>query len=160
MDLSSMKRHYNSFAEGGDIDPDNEHNNTSKEKGADFIWDPNGVLYKKPVKPTVQKTKTDVFIVNDRIENIKNQKYDVITSRAMSSLTSLLSYAEPYCKKNSICLFPKGKKYAEELAEAHKKWNFKCKIEQNEVSAEGRILIISDISKKKEKRNAKNFSRS
>ena len=105
------------------------------------------------------KTGVDVEIKNDRIENLPLKKYDVITSRAMASLVDLLKYAYPFCSEKTVCLFPKGKNYSLELAEAHKKWRFKCSIEQSKVSEEGKILIITDIKKKKEKRNAKNFSR-
>ena len=105
------------------------------------------------------KTGVNVEIKNDRIENLPLKKYDVITSRAMASLVDLLKYAYPFCCENTICIFPKGKNYALELAEAHKKWRFKCSIEQSKVSEEGKILIISNIKKKKEKINAKNFSR-
>ena len=105
------------------------------------------------------KTGVDVEIKNERIENLPLKKYDVITSRAMASLIDLLKYAHPFCSLKTICIFPKGKNYALELAEAHKKWHFKCSIEQSKVSEEGKILIITDIRKKKEKRSAKNFSR-
>lgn len=97
------------------------------------------------------KTGVSVNIINDRIENIKKQKYDVITSRAMTSLNDLLKYAYPFCHKQTVCIFPKGKNYSSELAEAHKTWKFKCDIKQSKVSDEGKILIITDIQKKKEK---------
>ena len=105
------------------------------------------------------KTGVEVDIKNDRIENLPLKNYDVITSRAMASLVDLLKYAYPFCCENTICIFPKGRSYAAELADAHKKWRFKCVIEQSSVSEEGKILIITNIVKKKEKKNAKNFSR-
>ena len=101
------------------------------------------------LKEVAEKTSVDVNIINERIENISFQKFDVITSRAMTSLTDLLGYAFPFCKKETVCIFPKGKKYAEELAEAHKNWLFKCSVEPSEQSEEGRILIIKNIQKKK-----------
>ena len=97
------------------------------------------------------KTNTDVEIVNDRIENISNQKYDVITSRAMTSLSDLLKYSYPFCHKETLCIFPKGKNYALELKEAHLKWKFKCEIKASEQSEEGKILLISNIKKKEKK---------
>lgn len=105
------------------------------------------------------KTGVDVLIKNDRIENLPLEKYDVITSRAMASLEDLLKYAYPFCSEKTVCIFPKGKNYAAELSEAHKKWRFKCSIKQSKVSEEGKILIVTEIRKKKEKVNAKNFSR-
>lgn len=113
-------------------------------------------LYLKEVS---QQTNTPVVIINDRIEKLKPQKFDVITSRAMTALNDLLGYAYPFCQKETVCIFPKGKNYSAELAEAHKHWHFKCRIEPSRISEEGRILIVTNIAKKKEKTNAKNFSR-
>ncbi len=106
------------------------------------------------------KTGTDVEIINDRIENLSSRKFDVVTSRAMTSLSKLLDYTFPFCHAKTLCIFPKGRSYAEELSEAHKKWKFKCDIKPNLISEEGKILIITNISKKKERKNAKNISRS
>ena len=103
-------------------------------------------LYLNAVK---SKTNTNVTILNDRIENLQLPKADVITSRAMASLTELLGYAYKFCKKESVCIFPKGKKYAEELSEAHKRWKFKCRIVASTQSDEGKILIINNLSKVK-----------
>lgn len=105
-----------------------------------------------------KKTSSDVCIINDRIENLPPKKYDVITSRAMTSLKDLLAYSFRFCKKNTVCIFPKGKNYSQELFEAHKLWHFKCDIYPSKVSDEGKILIITNIAKKKEKNNAKNIS--
>ena len=90
----------------------------------------------------------DVEILHDRIENLEPQKADVITSRAMASLEKLLEYTYPFCKKETQCIFPKGRSYKEELAQAQKKWRFSCQIEPNRESAEGKILIITDITRK------------
>lgn len=99
-------------------------------------------LYLNEVKKI---TATDVEIINDRIENINNRKADVITSRAMASLKELFSYVYKFCKKDTICIFPKGKKYAEEIAEAKKEWKFSCDIKPSEQSDEGKILIITNL---------------
>lgn len=94
-------------------------------------------------------THTDVEILNDRIENINGKKADVITSRALASLKELFAYVYKFCKKDTVCIFPKGKKYAEEIAEAKKDWNFNVRTETSEQSEEGRILIITDLLKNK-----------
>ncbi len=101
-------------------------------------------LYLNEVK---KQTNTDVEIINDRIENIKPEKADVITSRAMASLVQLLEYTKKFCNKKTICIFPKGKKFQEEIDEARKKFNFDCQVYDSEISSEGKVLIISNISK-------------
>ncbi|MBQ8465464.1 MAG: 16S rRNA (guanine(527)-N(7))-methyltransferase RsmG [Alphaproteobacteria bacterium] len=88
----------------------------------------------------------NVNIVNDRIENIDQQKVDVITSRAMCNLTDLLKYAYRFTTKKTTLIFPKGKSYQVELDNAKKYWHFDCKIKQNKICSEGVILLITDLS--------------
>lgn len=101
-------------------------------------------LYLNEVK---NKTNTNVEIINDRIENLKAEKADVITSRAMASLTQLLEYTKKFCTTKTVCIFPKGKKFQDEIDEARKKFKFDCRIHDSEVSSEGKVLVISNISK-------------
>ena len=82
------------------------------------------------------------------------QKFDVITSRAMTSLNDLFGYAFRFCKKNTVLIFPKGKKYLEEISQAQKFWNFEYQANSSEVSDEGKILVISNLSKRKGDKNA------
>ena len=91
----------------------------------------------------------NVEILNQRIESLSKNKVDVITSRAMTSLNDLLSYAYPFCKKETVCIFPKGKKHQEEIDEAKKHWQFDCQIHPSETSPEGVILVITKLAKVK-----------
>ena len=101
------------------------------------------------LKHVAEMTGANVEVLNERIENLPRQKVDVITSRAMTALDGLLGYAFPFCGKKTLCIFPKGKKYAEEIAEARKHWKFDCQAMPSEYSDEGVILLINNLSKLK-----------
>lgn len=101
-------------------------------------------LYLNEVK---NQTATNVEIINDRIEKIKPRRADVITSRALASLTELFNYTYKFCSQKTVCIFPKGKKFQEEIDEAKKHWQFECQICDSEQSDEGKILIITNLSK-------------
>lgn len=101
------------------------------------------------LKHVAEMTGANVEVLNERIENLPRQKADVITSRAMTALDGLLGYAFPFCGKKTLCIFPKGKKYAEEIAEARKHWKFDCQAMPSEYSDEGVILLINNLSKRK-----------
>jgi len=103
-------------------------------------------LFLNAVKESLQ---INVRIENQRIENLPQKKYDVITSRALSSLTKLLEYAKPFCKKNTLCIFPKGRSYESELFDAQKKYSFTCEIKDNKISPDGKILLINNIKQLK-----------
>lgn len=97
------------------------------------------------------RLKLQVRIVNERIENLPKQKFDMITSRAMCSLDKLLNYAFPFCHKQTTCLFPKGAKWQEEITQAAKQFTFDYKVVDSLLSQEGKILIITNIKPKGDK---------
>lgn len=98
---------------------------------------------------TVKETLgLNVKIYNDRIENIKLTKADIISSRALASLVKLLEYAKPFCNKDTRLIFPKGEKWQEEVLEAEKKWGFEYKKEQSLTNEKSCILQIKNIRRK------------
>lgn len=56
----------------------------------------------------------------DRVENIKNKKFNIITSRAVADLSKITDYALPLLKKNGYFIAYKSKKALEELEGAEK----------------------------------------
>lgn len=104
-------------------------------------------LYLNAVKKELQLE--NVEIINDRVENLHKQIADVITARAMTCLNNLLEYSYCFCDKETKLIFPKGRSYNNELDEAKKYWNFKLKIEKNQLCEDGVILIIENLRRKK-----------
>lgn len=72
-------------------------------------------------------------------------KTDVVSARALASLTMLLEWAEPLLKAGTIGLFPKGRDAEIELTEARKKWTFEADILPSRTDSEARILRITSI---------------
>lgn len=106
---------------------------------------------KKTLYLNAVKTALDlknVQIINARAENLNLPVADVITARAVTSLTNLLGFAFKFCGKQTNLLFPKGRSYQEEIDEAQKKWNFYVKVDKNRVSADGVILNIRNLRRK------------
>lgn len=65
----------------------------------------------------------DVTIINDRAENIKNTKFDIVTARAVSNLSILLELCLPLVKVNGRFIALKGSNYKEELCNANNALN-------------------------------------
>jgi 16S rRNA (guanine527-N7)-methyltransferase len=72
-------------------------------------------------------------------------KADVVSARALASLTQLLEWTEPMLKTGTTGLFPKGRDAESELTEARKKWTFKADILPSRTDSEARILRITSI---------------
>lgn len=85
---------------------------------------------------------------NERIEQMEKFTADLITARALASLDKLLKYAFPFFKKTTRCLFMKGAKAAEEIIAARKKYEFKVEKIPSVTSAEGIILLLSEVKRK------------
>ena len=62
------------------------------------------------------KLKLDNFeTICDRVENLKNQKFDIVTSRAVANLSLIISYALPLLKNNGYFIAYKSKKAFSEI---------------------------------------------
>lgn len=84
-----------------------------------------------------------------RIESYDGPKGDIITSRALSSLDKLLSYAYPLAREGATFLFLKGKKHRLEVEEAERNWDFKIEVKQSITSTEGVVLVLSELKPKR-----------
>jgi len=56
----------------------------------------------------------------DRAENIKNMKFDIVTTRAVARLEKIIELALPLLKKDGYFIAYKSKKVSEEIAESEK----------------------------------------
>jgi len=95
-----------------------------------------------------KELELNVNIIHDRIENLKLPQADIITSRALASLEKLLNYTEPFCKKQTTLIFPKGEKWQEEVREAEEKWLFNIDTYQSKTNENSRILKINNVRRK------------
>jgi 16S rRNA (guanine527-N7)-methyltransferase len=71
---------------------------------------------------------------------------DVVSARALASLSELLQWTQPLLKTGTIGLFPKGREVASELTEAKKLWTFETEILPSRTDSEARILRITHLT--------------
>ncbi len=62
----------------------------------------------------------NLSVICDRVENVKGEKFDIITSRAVADLGKICEYALPLLKKDGYFVAYKSKKALEELENAKK----------------------------------------
>lgn len=93
-------------------------------------------------------TDSKVTINNSRVEETRDQRFDLIISRACSSLLQLLDYGAFVSRETQTrFLFHKGAKYLEEIEEAQKKWSFNWMKIDSITSMDGVILDIRNVTK-------------
>lgn len=103
------------------------------------------------LRNVLEELGLNLELINDRVEII-HKKYDVIIARAVSPLSKLLKISFNIGKKNSVYIFPKGKKWQSELDELKNRWNYKVNIVKNNILIDksgGVTLILKEVKLKK-----------
>ena len=92
-----------------------------------------------------RETGIDINILTNRIENVEGLQADIVTARALATLSQLLTYSKDILKDGGTCLFLKGDTYVNEVYEAKKSWDFMLKERQSVTHQNGRILQLTGI---------------
>lgn len=88
-----------------------------------------------------------VEVITKRIELLEPQNADIISARALSSLTQLLEFAEKHRKPSGICLFPKGARVDSELTEASSCWHMAYETFPSMTDPDAVILRIGEFKR-------------
>ncbi len=70
------------------------------------------------------------------------QRFDVVSARALAPLSQLLDLAEPFLQQGALGLFPKGQDVDAELATARETWNLDVDLIQSQTEPGAGILRI------------------
>lgn len=92
----------------------------------------------------ITKMQLHCNVLNDRIENLKEQNFDIITARALSNLDNLLGLCKPIKTRDNTCLFLKGENYQKEIEIVKKKWDLSYKI--HDILGPGKIIEITQYN--------------
>ena len=88
----------------------------------------------------------NVTVLNKNIHTV-SEKFAFITARALASLSELFTMALPLLEgPNAICLFPKGKNFANELKEVQEDWAFDYHLTNSSTQDEATIISVSKLS--------------
>jgi len=87
-------------------------------------------------------TEADAAVHRCRIEVYDGPKADVVTARALASVTTLLGYAERVGKPGARALFLKGRQWRDELTEAEAVWHTELIHHPSLADAAGAVLDI------------------
>jgi 16S rRNA (guanine527-N7)-methyltransferase len=85
-------------------------------------------------------------VLNQRVESVRDVDVAAVTARAFAPLPKLLGYAAPWLEAGATGIFPKGKRWKEELTEAQKVWTFAHEVIPSLTSDEGVLLEITEVS--------------
>ena len=97
----------------------------------------------------VKELQLPYNVLNKRSEDIR-EKFDIIASRAVTSLGNFLKSNYNIIAKDSNLIVLKGKTWTQEVKESKKKWKFKLNVVKNNIqldSSGGVTLIIRNLEK-------------
>ncbi len=72
---------------------------------------------------------------------------DVVTARALAPLDRLLGLASPFIGPETVCLFPKGERAAQELTVARKGWTMIASTHQSVADPRGVVLRLHKVAR-------------
>ena len=88
-----------------------------------------------------------VDVRSQRIESLPNLHADVVSARALAPLADLVGYAARLLRPGGTAIFPKGARFAEELAAARSAWDFDVDTRPSLSDGEAAILVIRNIQR-------------
>lgn len=86
-----------------------------------------------------------VELITDRAETIPPLKADVLSARALASLTALCPLVDRHLNPGGLAIFPKGALADAEVAEARRSWHFEATLMPSQTDPSGRIVTMKNL---------------
>ncbi len=97
------------------------------------------------LREAAREAGADVTIHAIRAETLRIGPAEVVTARALASISGLLTLAAPLLAAGGICLFPKGRGAADELTAATARWHMRVERFPSQTDPGATLLRISEI---------------
>lgn len=89
----------------------------------------------------------NVTVLNARIEALPTLGADVVTARAAASLDILFDWGIRHARPGGIFVFPKGRRWADEVDAARTKFRFDLDTFPSMTDSEARILVARNLKR-------------
>lgn len=86
-------------------------------------------------------------VISRRIEDAPKQDADVVSARALTGLTNLLTHCERHLSPDGIAVLPKGETWKDEVEAARKIWHFDIEAKPSSTNPTSAILRIGNIQR-------------
>ena len=83
-----------------------------------------------------------------KVERITG-RYDVITGRAVASLSAFLSMCDHLSTKKTVWVLPKGRSAQSELVEARRTWQGSFRVEPSVTDDDAKIVVATEVRARK-----------
>ena len=83
--------------------------------------------------------------IEDAISHLLSEKIEVVSARALASMSQLIHYCAPLVDNHAEALFLKGQDVDKELTDATKYWNISAHMIPSKTDPDGRIVSITKV---------------
>ena len=94
-----------------------------------------------------RETKNPVKIINERIENVSRETFDVITARALATIGQILTWSDNLRHDDTQYLLLKSEKAEQELTEARQFYYFEDQLTPSQTDKNSHIVQLSNIQR-------------
>ena len=91
--------------------------------------------------------RDQVSVVCGRVEGLPTLGVQVATARAAASLTQLFEWSIRHVRPGGLYIFPKGRRWAEEVEEAETRFLFDLETRDSLTDAEAKILLVRNLKR-------------
>lgn len=99
------------------------------------------------LRTAIRELDIEGTVLSKRIEDVPSMHADVLSARALADLDTLLGFAEGHMAPSGTALFPKGRSWQKEHADAQKRWSYSCQAITSQTDPDAAILKIKDIQR-------------
>lgn len=99
------------------------------------------------LRSVVRELELPVQIMGNRIEDSNLGNPDIVSARALASLSKLLDYTSDYHAGKSRYLFMKGRAWRDEVAEARSRYRFALEVFPSVTDTGSTTLLLSNVQR-------------
>ena len=89
-----------------------------------------------------------VAVLPARVEQLPTLGVEVATARATAALGQLFDWSIRHIRPGGTCIFPKGRRWSDEVMEARARFDFDLQAEPSMTDGEARILIARNLKRR------------
>lgn len=99
------------------------------------------------LRSAVRELGLSAKVITARVERVDALGADVLSARALASLSDLLRFADLHLAASGQAIFPKGRSVEAELTEAKRDWTFEYESHSSSSDPAATVLIVRNISR-------------
>ena len=116
------------------------------QPGAEFILIESDQRKATFLRTAIRELGLQAHVLAQRIEDVAPQGADVVSARALASLSALLPHISCHMHPDGVALLHKGQRASEEVAEASVHWTFDLEDHASFTDPSARILALQRIA--------------